>query len=347
MKQITFYFCILMTICVKAQTVEKITELYNNKDFNQVITLGKQVLLSDPDNPFVNSIVGRAFKDTKQIKEAIPYLIKGTIETENKPYVRAWSYVYLGECYFLTDDYNKSKECYYKCLQLNATENVTKKAQISLKQLQMDETYEKWDTISSAHLRFHFQAKDRIPNIENYIKSREAAYIEINRFFNAAPYKKIDFYVWNNREEAKIILGQELGFANANSCIINTADNQTRGHEIAHILLVYGINPKQKTAFINEGVATFFDQTDRNRMEAAKQVNVKEAIDVLDLWDNPKKYSYDLNYTIGGAWIEFLSKKGTEEQLKKLLADQTSESAKSVYGNFDSLIIEFENLLKN
>lgn len=340
-----FLCLVLSTLQTYSQSIEEIQEHYVRKDFAKVISLGLQALESDPENALVNSVVGRALTDSKKFKEAIPYLIKGLAEKDNPKWVIAWSHTYLGLCYYFTDEILKAQEHFNACIRLNATKNSTQHAERRLKAFQLDEYYKSWHSIETVHFRFHFQNKKDIPDIASFNDLREKAYENINKFFKGTPPKKIDFYVWSDADAGKSQLGKNVGFAIADLCIINVMKNQTRGHEITHILLEYGLHPIIKTGFINEGTATFFDQTDRNRMEVAKEAIAEIEIKVLDLWDNPDKYTSDLNYTVGSAWIEYLNKKGSEAQLKKLLAEQTSAAAKLIYQDFDDLLSEFENAL--
>jgi len=66
----------------------------------------------------------------------------------------------------------------------------------------MSDFYNGWEIIETENIRFHFQKSKRLKNKELFIKNREAAYVEINIFFNAKPYKKIDFFVWDNPKKA-------------------------------------------------------------------------------------------------------------------------------------------------
>ena len=142
-------------------------------------------------------------------------------------------------------------------------------------------------------------------------------------------------------------LGTKFGFATSKICMINAHYNQTPGHEIVHVLSDIGIAPVKKTAFINQGIAVYLDQSNRNRMEIARKDLKSSKIDILELWEKPENYPDSYNYTISGAFIEFLFKKGTESQLKQLLKIQTVETAEKVYNNFEELIKEFEKELKN
>jgi tetratricopeptide (TPR) repeat protein len=337
---------VLPVLTIEAQTSKEIWEYYSKRDFEKTIKTGKQALREDSKNPQVNLAIGRALADSKQFKKAIPYLKKGTVKENNAGWVRAWSYGYMGVCYYATDNYKRSKESLRTCIRLKATKNSIRFAQKRMKWFQMHSLFDTWDIVEKKNIRFHFQNKNRIEDLDNFISNRETAYQVINSFFNANPYKKIDYFIWNDRAHAKRVLGRELGFSNSELCLINSANNQTRGHELTHILLDYGIKPEKKTRFINEGVAVCFDQTKRNRYKIARESLVKNDINVVDLWNNPDKYPGKYNYTVGGAFIEFLLKKRGKSKLKKLLANQTSKAASQIYDDFDKLIVEFEQRME-
>ena len=343
----TIYYLLLILISVNAQsqTTEEIWKLYSSKDLTNTIKSGQQVLQNDPNNPQVNSAIGRALVDLKKHKEAIPYLIKGTIENNNPAWSKAWSFGYLGLCYYITDNFIESKKNFRECINLNATKNSTQFAKNYVRTLQMNETFNSWETIEKENLRFHFQNKSNIKNLDSYIKNREEAYLNINEFFSATPFKKIDFFVWDKPEDAKKYFGRELGFANSKLCIINSRNNQTRGHEITHVLSDYGIKPLKKTKLINEGVAVYFDQTNRDRIVVAKKILENKEIDIVDLWNNPNNYPSEYCYSIGGALIDFLIKNGNESQLKALIKNQTTETAIEIYDDFNNLMKEFEQKL--
>ena len=347
MKQIFLVVAgLLFSFSIYAQNIEKLGKLYAQKEYAKVIEFGQEELKNYPDHPNVSMLIGRAYADSKQFEKAIPFLEKGTVKENNPDWVQAWSYVYLGNCYYATGEYNKSKESIKTCINLNATGNSTKYALKLLETFQMTSFYDDWEIVESENIRFHFQESKNIADKELFIKDREKAYEEINKFFNAKPYKKIDFFVWDNPKQAKRKLGQVLGFANSNLCAINSRNNQTRGHEITHILVTYGIQPTKWTRLINEGIATYFDQTNRDRMQIARESLAGKEIKIIDLWENPKNFPDDYNYTVGGALIAYLFENGSEEQMKRLLKDQTVTSARNIYPNFDELIVDFTSKLK-
>lgn len=347
MKRIFFFLTFsVIFLNVFSQKYESIGKLYAQGEKDKALELGLEQHKTDSDNTELNMLIGRILTDKNQFKEAIPYLEKGTSTNNTKDWIQAWSLAYLGTAYFMTDNPEKAKQVLMECIKLNATKNSTESAKKRLSGYLLDNYFVDWKVIETEHFRFHIHDTKVLGDVENYLVLREKAFSNINNFFNAKPAKKIDFYIWSSSKDMKKRLGSEFGFATSEICMINSHYNQTPGHEIVHVLSDIGIVPITKTAFINQGIAVYLDQTNRNRMEIARKDLKSSKIDILELWNKPENYPDSYNYTISGAFIEFLLKKGTERQLKQLLKIQTVENAEKVYDNFEELINEFVKDLK-
>jgi O-methyltransferase involved in polyketide biosynthesis len=111
------------------------------------------------------------------------------------------------------------------------------------------------------------------------------------------------------------------------------------------VLVGQAIHPVKTTAFINEGVAVYFDESGQDRFAAARTLLAGKDINIRDLWENPVNFPEEYNYAVGGAWIAYLFKNGTTEQIKKLLKDQPVASAKAIYPELDVLAYNFAEKL--
>jgi len=111
-------------------------------------------------------------------------------------------------------------------LDLNSTKNATNDAYGKSLLFGFDGFYKNWKIVETDNFRFHFQNMNDA-EIEKYITLRERAYKKINDFFKSKLPKKIDFYVWESKEDAKKILRKNLGFANPDFCIVHTHYQQT------------------------------------------------------------------------------------------------------------------------
>ncbi len=347
MKRIFFFLTFsVIFLNVFSQEYSSVGKLYMQGENDKALELGLDYYKTDSESAELNMLIGRILTDKNQFKEATPYLEKGTSDKNIKNGIQAWSLAYLGTAYFMTDNPEKAKQVLTECIKLNATKNSTASAKKRLNGYLLDNYFVDWKVIETEHFRFHIQDTKVLGDIDKYLERREKAFSNISNFFNAKPTKKIDFYIWSSYKSMKKRLGTEAGFATSKICMVNAHYNQTSGHEIAHVLSDIGIVPSTKTAFINQGIAVYLDQTNRNRMEIARKDLKSSKVDILELWEKPENYPDSYNYTISGAFIEFLLKKGTENQLKQLLKIQTVENAEKVYDNFEELIKEFEKELK-
>ena len=326
-----------------SQESKNIESYYQNGELEKTISNGKNFLSKDSTNLIVNHLVGRALTDKKKFDKAKKYL-SNSITSESPKWMNSWSYGYLGTCNYMTDNFEAAKKNLTKAIELNATVNSTKFAKKRLKWFQMGQYFDEWEKIETSNIRFHFQPNHGIEDLKEYCRLRQRAYKTNNKFFKASPYKKIDFYVWSKPKEGEKIMGKPIGFANSDLCIINSRIEQTKGHEITHILSDHGITPKRKNRLINEGVAVAFDLTNRNRIKMAKSANT-ENLGIKELMENVKDYPESIVYPIGGALIEYLRNEGNEKGLKSLIQNQSWENLIEIYG--EEKIEEFEEKIMN
>lgn len=331
------------TLSVRSQSVpEELFQLYGAGQLEAVIARGEQELKASGEQPVVNQIVGRAYADQDAFQEAIPYLAKSAAAASATPDVKAWSQAYLGTCYYGLQDYARAKTALEAALAANATRNVTTYASKRLGMLRGRDAAAKWQTLETKHFRFHFQASKTLgTSPDAFAVLHEQAYETNNRFFQATLPRKVDFYVWDDRAEALQVLGQPLGFTQANLLTIHVMRDQTRGHEIAHQLMYFGLRPTQQRPLISEGIAVCFDQSGANRLQTARQFS-NGPVDVWKMWDQPNAYSERQLYAVGGALLEYLLAQAPEAQVKQLLREQTPQLGRRL---FSQQVADFEKEL--
>ncbi|MCZ4694173.1 hypothetical protein DWB61_05295 [Ancylomarina euxinus] len=345
MKYILLIIFLSFSLLLSAQ-YKDLGKLYSKGKFEKAIEKGMLKLELLPDDAILNMIVGRSNVAIGKYKTAIPFLQKALAGKTDQASVQSWCLAELGTAYYHTGQEKMGVESLKKAIGMNATRNCTRFAHNQLMRFQENTFFQKWNIHETKHLRFHFQDESIIENVENYIKQHEEAYLNINNFFKIDLPKKIDFFVWKDREEAHNLFGRPLGFANSERKIINAWYQQTKGHEICHILCDIAIQPMKKSKLINEGICVFFDQTTRNKMDQARKVLPKDEFHLLELWESPTQYERDLSYPMGGAFVDFLIHKGGNDKLKQLLKDQTIENAEKIYPNFKDLVKTFEAMLE-
>jgi len=326
-------------------TVEELWKMYSSHDLISVIEKAKPLLENDPNNINLNLIIGRSYTDLTEFKNAIPYLELTVKNDSNNTWLKAWALGYLGTCYFMLQDYNNSMKATKECYQLNVTKNATQYAYKNILLFGFDDFYKNWKIVESDHFRFHFQNMGDL-DIKNYISSREVTIQNINKFFNSKLPKKIDFFVWDSREDAKKLLGANLGFADPGSCIVHSHYQQTKGHEMTHVISNYSTKIINKTGLINEGTSVCFDQTNQNKEQIVKdwlKANDKKVV-IGDIWGNWKNYPEEFSYPLSGLFVKELIDNFGREKFIEFFGNQSYENAKIIFGDkLDKVIKDFEN----
>lgn len=336
----TFLF---LTFCffLNAQNpqVQEVQKLYMSGDYDQTIEKANEYLAKEPENVDYQLMLGRALTDIGKYEDAIPYL-EFAIEKDNS-WRKAWALGYSGSCYFMLQNYEKSKTAIKSCIEFNATKNATNYAYKRLLLFGYDDFFKDWKIQESDNIRFYFQKMSE-SDIEIFIQSRENAYEQINKFFNSTLPKKIDFFVWNSREDAKKILRADLGFADPSYCIIHSYFQQTKGHEITHVISNYSNEMVQKTGLINEGTSVCFDLSNNNKEEMVSTFlkSNNQKIDIKDLWSNWTLYPQELSYPLSGLFVKEMIMKFGKEKFLVFFTNQTYDNARAVFGDEIDVFIE-------
>lgn len=339
------FFVVFFIFNLKAQNPEsqKLFKELNQGKIDQVISEGLSLLAKDSNNIDLNHIIGRAYFYKGEFDIAIGYLEKSILTDSPKSSTKAWGYNFLGKCYLMKDNLEKAKEYFYKSYNMKATENVTKSSYYALAGYGLLNFYNNWKKVESKHFIFYFQDSR---NAEWFVKTREEAYDSISNYLNVKLEKKIRYFVWASRKDAKEVLKRPLGFSKPELYLIHSAYNQTRGHEMTHVISNYVTNIKVKTGLINEGLAVYLDLDDRDDrglvFSAMKKYNIKK-IDIQSFWSDWRKYSDEISYPVAGLFVEDLIKKYGKDKFLNFFADQSYQNAKAVFGDdFDNFIKEFE-----
>lgn len=325
--------------------VEELGKIYLSGDLDKTILMVNDFLKNDPANMDYKLILGRVLADKGDYESAIPYLNYAANKAPGNSWQKAWALGYLGTCYYMVSDFEKSETALISCIDLNATKNATSYSARRVGIFGYDDFYKDWTVKESQNIRFHFQNMSD-PKIKLFIESKEKAFVEINKFFESSVPRKIDFFVWNSRDDAKRIVHKNLGFANPLYCIIHAYLGQTEGHELTHVISHYTSAVAKKTRFINEGTAVCFDQTNQYRLNKIKywiSSNDKK-IEIKDIWKNGDEYPAEILYPLSGKFVKELIDRFGKEKFLEFFPNQTYENAQLVYGmELFILIKEFEN----
>lgn len=213
--------------------------------------------------------------------------------------------------------------------------------------------YDGWVVECTEHIRFHFHPCFTAEQRESFEKTREAAFVAVNSFFESKLPDRIDFYVWDSNASAQKVLNQSLGYSIPGSEIIHSTYHQSRGHELTHVISYWYYPSRKEASLIDEGTAVYFNQNGDAEIEQEKELRdaikngEKDPFNLLTLWTDGTssgkliKINEDA-YTIGGAFVRYLMDNGGKDKFLELMKDQTPTGAQMVYGDsLDKYITEF------
>jgi tetratricopeptide (TPR) repeat protein len=329
----------------QGQNLENLWKLYQHRQYDQVIAEATALLDGDVNQTELNLLLGRAHTDIDRYKDAIPYLDFVVTHDSHNTWRKAWALGYLGTCYYLTGQYDKSKAALEECIEVNATKNATEDAGIKIPLFGFDDFYKPWKVLSSDHFNFHFQNMSA-NDMDTFVARGEDSYEQINSFFQSRMPKKIDFFVWTSKEDEKRILNTDIGFARPDVCIVHSHFDQTPGHEMTHVISNYSTRILRKTGLINEGTAVCFDLSNGNHEQKVKdwiKANGK-TVSLRDLWTNWNIYPTKVSYPLSGLFVQALIHTFGKTRFIAFFKDQTYENGKLVFGEkLDDVIGEVEN----
>ncbi|WP_207427814.1 hypothetical protein [Pedobacter sp. SYSU D00535] len=167
---------------------------------------------------------------------------------------------------------------------------------------------------------------------------KEKAFDLINNFFKVKLPKKIDYFVWNDLKKGEVLLKTPLAFTEPPLCLTHTSIANTLGHEMTHSISYFAAKPIKKKYLISEGVCVYFDLTKRDKVAQLKNINHSK-YSIIDVWKGKLRVGNDIIYPLGGELVKRLIESFGREKFLQLLADQSYENARNLYGEkLDDLI---------
>lgn len=129
MKRILF-FTILITLHTLAsgQNTELFNRYYSAGNFEAALLQSNKLMNFYSHKPEIVLMHGRVLVDLGRYSEGDEFLHRAIDLDEKKTWISAWAWAYLGHSLFMRGNYPESENALKKCLALNATENVNKKA---------------------------------------------------------------------------------------------------------------------------------------------------------------------------------------------------------------------------
>lgn len=320
-------------------------KLYSKGKYDQVIEKAQTLLAENSSDPDLNSTLGRAYANLKQFTKAIPYLKKSISNESVSEETKTLSKAFLAKCYFVIGEKQKAVSLLKECQNGRGSKESQRFVHKYLNQFQTGIYYKAWEVVESDKIRFHFQDKQKVQNAESYMERFKLNYSRIVSFYEVEPLKKVDVFVWADRNEAFRKFNRTLGFSNSDLCIINVWDKQKDDYELCHMITQMVIKPKFKSLLVDKGLGVYFDTMDKNLFAIARKIIPKDKFSFLELWEEPTRYERNLSYPVGAAFIEFLLNKKGKTKLKEFLKIQTIKNGEEVYPDFEQLVKTFEAML--
>lgn len=324
---------------------KELKKLYSKGKYDKLIEKAHLLLSDNSNDPNLNSILGRAYTESKMFDKAIPYLNASIANEGASVETISLSKVYLAKCLFTNGKKEDAVKLLKECQKNKGSRESVRYANKYLSLFQNGIYYKSWKLIENKNIRYHVQDIDKLKNLDDYIKQSEINYDRIISFFDILPSKKVDVYIWSDRNEAYRKLNRSLACSNSDLNIVNVYMNDKKDYELSNMLCQKVVNPKFKSMLINKGLGVYFDTMDKNLFSIARKRIPKEKFSLLELWQEPTRYERNLSHPVGAAFIEFLINKGGNKKLKEFLKVQTIENAQKVYPDFDQMVKTFEAML--
>jgi len=319
---------------------KEMVEAFRNDDLKKAIELAAKIISVDSIDIDANLMLLKAYNEKGDFPNALSYLKKCELLAD-KDWVKSWVAIESIKTYFGLGNIDEAKKAFFQANEIKGTENSFKELKYIGLLFGFDKIYEDWKIRTSENIIFHFEETISLAEMDRIVSTRQKAFQEINIFYNSKLPKKIDFFVWNQKERHNEHLKTDLGFTKANYCVSHNRHDQSPGHEIAHNISFWKNFDNIRTKFINEGIGVYFDQQKNDKMYVARQTFRKNAVDVRAIWKNHETVADDVLYPIAGAFVEFLIKYDKNKFLK-LVENQTYDSAEKIYdGKIEELISLF------
>lgn len=177
-----------------------------------------------------------------------------------------------------------------------------------------------------------------------FILKNIKAFKRISKFIgNLNCYKKIDIYVYTQRQDS---IGNSLSYSDNGLKVVHTYLHDVKGHEIAHILFNSVYENMNRNRFIDEGIATFFDDENTFSDFIIKYKGEFPNFDVIQVWNDPNFFLKDTKrfYFYAGAFVGFLIQTYGKHKFIEYIQNEDYENAQSLFGtSLDFTIQNFYN----
>ena len=264
----------------------------------------------------------------------------------------SWYHLWLVSINYFAGYHDEAKKSLNFCDNLFLNDEQKKLKEKFAVMFGFHEFYNDWNIFETENIIFHYRKdKNSKTDIDAFVLSRENAFIKIQSFFDSKIHRKIDFYLWDSREEAFSVLQRHLGFAIGQYYLIHNAADQSIGHEITHIITHYIDGAKSITSLICEGAAVLFDQSpERDNIKFAKLMMEKNnvtTVDIKALWQNFFILSSGITYSTAVVFAQNLLNKFGKEKYIEIIKTQTYDEVCFILGkdNLEAVIEETQEMI--
>ena len=338
MRNLLIIFIVLPSIMFSQNSA--LAEAFKNGEFQKVIELSNNKILRNPDDFETHLIIAKSYNEVGEFKQA-GEVLKQCERLMKLDWEKSWTLIESIKTNYGIGNVDNAKQNFLDAKKVKGTKNSEKALREIGLLIGFDELYNNWKIKVTENIIFHIDNSISDAEVEKIVTTRQKAFNEINRIFNSTLPKKIDFFVWNQKENYNTYLKCSLGFTRPNLCVSHNRINQTPGHELAHNISFWRNSENVRTKFINEGIGVCFDQQKNDKFEIAKIAYKKDPINLIDVWKKHTDLNSEILYPISGAFVEYLFKYDKAKFLA-LVENQTYENAEIIYGSrLANLINEF------
>lgn len=331
------------------QEIAPLYTKYKDGKLQEVYLTGQRLLSADPENAELNQILGRVLVEIGKSREATPYLEKAVANDKDRGWISAWALCYLGQARFYSDDYEGARKALNESIALQAGESVTRTAQRFQLLIAQAPYFQNWLTKETAHFRFHLQPSLSAEELQAYTEAHERLFSRVAEALGGVqPPKKIDLIVWNNRLEPMERFQLSVNQADPVKAVVYCARSHGPSLETTYVIAHYAVSGERgdTTGFVSTGLAVYLEDKRKSDEETLKAYLYSRQIDRIsttDVWNRWKKYPEAYSHPLAGAFVRALIERFGMEKFKKLLARQTYEDARYLYGDaLDELIKDFD-----
>ncbi len=188
---------------------------------------------------------------------------------------------------------------------------------------------------------FHFVDKISAVDKKLFILKSIKAFARISEFIGELNLcKKIDIYIYSQRQDS---IGNSLSYSDNGLKVIHTYLHDVKGHEIAHILFNSIYKNMNRNKFIDEGIATFFDDENTFIEFIRKYKSALPNLDVVQVWNDTNLILENVKgiYYYAGAFVGYLIKTYGKHKFIEFIQNENYDNAQSLFG--DSLDFTIQN----